>query len=575
MRWALLWIPLLAWSEDRFVSREWQSVAGAQTETPVAFRAVGLYCPDHTRVRASADGLAWSEWLETGHADDSGTLVFFGASQRFLEASESCRILLIDAGESAPRRANLRQAATALDVVKRADWGCTPERCPVREAPIYTTVTHLVVHHSAGANTASDWAAVVRSIWVLHVQGNGWNDIGYNYLVDPNGVLYEGRAGGDGVLGAHFSAVNGGTMGVCLMGTFSRIAPPQASVDTLRRLLYAQALRWKIDPGGRSLHAASRLMLNNISGHRDAGLSPQASGTTECPGNGVYALLAGLRQELRTLVEEQCLLTLTRPFACFAGDGGTLELGASIASGCPVTVKSNSDWMEVNETTLTLGANPASGARSGTLSVNGQLMAVTQAGNGKPFPPCVSFRGVVSAAGFDGRPVAPGSLVSILGEGLAAGEASTEPGAWQTSLGGVTVQVNGRPARLGYVSATQINVLLPDNLPIGSARVVVTSAGEAGPERLFWVSEAVPAIFQTEGPVSSGDVMKVYLTGAGAANLPWTVSLGQGLSLEAIAGLPGLQLALVQLPGNLAAGAYEFTITVAGATSLPAQVQVN
>jgi hypothetical protein len=116
---------------------------------------------------------------------------------------------------------------------------------------------------------------------------------------------------------------------------------------------------------------------------------------------------------------------------------------------------------------------------------------------------------------------------------------------------------------------------LPDNLPIGSARVVVTSAGEAGPERLFWVSEAVPAIFQTEGPVNSGDVMKIYLTGAGAANLPWTVSLGQGLSLEAIPGLPGLQLALVQLPGNLAAGTYEFTITVAGATSLPAQVQVN
>src|SRR5437016_1926200 len=83
----------------------------------------------------------------------------------------------------------------------------------------------------AGGNAATDWAAVVRSIWVLHVQGNGWNDIGYNYLIDPNGVLYEGRGGGDGVMGAHFSCVNSGTMGVALLGTFSVVPAPAAALS--------------------------------------------------------------------------------------------------------------------------------------------------------------------------------------------------------------------------------------------------------------------------------------------------------------------------------------------------------
>ena len=91
----------------------------------------------------------------------------------------------------------------------------------------------MVVHHSAGANEARDWAAVMRSIWVLHVAGNGWNDIGYNFLIDPNGVIYEGRAGGDGVIGAHFSGVNTGTMGVSMVGTFSSQAPTGARTEAV------------------------------------------------------------------------------------------------------------------------------------------------------------------------------------------------------------------------------------------------------------------------------------------------------------------------------------------------------
>ena len=73
-------------------------------------------------------------------------------------------------------------------ITSRTDWGCPDGQGNPRSTPSYTTVTHLIVHHTAGSNTSSDWPAVVRSIWNFHIFTNGWSDIGYNYLIDPNGV---------------------------------------------------------------------------------------------------------------------------------------------------------------------------------------------------------------------------------------------------------------------------------------------------------------------------------------------------------------------------------------------------
>ena len=118
-------------------------------------------------------------------------------------------------------------------VVSRTSWGC-PDGQGSGWTPQYTTVTHLIVHHSATANTSSDWAATVRSIWNFHTNDRGWGDVGYNYLIDPNGVIYEGRAGGDNVIGAHFSCQNGGTMGVCMLGTFTSVSPTAAALSSLQ-----------------------------------------------------------------------------------------------------------------------------------------------------------------------------------------------------------------------------------------------------------------------------------------------------------------------------------------------------
>src|SRR5262249_58362955 len=103
-----------------------------------------------------------------------------------------------------------------------------------------------IVHHTAGSNsyTRTQAAAIVRGIELYHVKGNGWNDIGYNFLVDRFGTIYEGRGGGveRNVIGAHSLGFNTGTVGVALIGNFQYTTPPKAMRDALVKLL-----AWRLD----------------------------------------------------------------------------------------------------------------------------------------------------------------------------------------------------------------------------------------------------------------------------------------------------------------------------------------
>ncbi|MGH9801276.1 MAG: N-acetylmuramoyl-L-alanine amidase, partial [Blastocatellia bacterium] len=115
-------------------------------------------------------------------------------------------------------------------------------------------------------------------------------------MIDQTGVIYEGRAGGDNVQGAHFSGVNGNTMGVVIIGDFTSTTPPPAALNSLKKILAWKADQRGIDPAGQSLHAASGLNLKNISGHRDG------PGATECPGNAFYPMLPGIRTDVKNLL---------------------------------------------------------------------------------------------------------------------------------------------------------------------------------------------------------------------------------------------------------------------------------
>lgn len=187
----------------------------------------------------------------------------------------------------------------ALDrprVIRREEWGCPDGAQSPLWPPEYAPVTHMIVHHTVTPNDDVDWAARVRAIWYYHTYTRGWGDIGYNYLVDPLGNIYEGRAGGEDVVGGHAREYNRGTMGVACLGTYGRAAPPAALEKSLVALLSWKAVERGIDPLGQGFNGHK--VYPNIAGHRDVG-------QTACPGDALYARLPAIREAVQAQIQGQ------------------------------------------------------------------------------------------------------------------------------------------------------------------------------------------------------------------------------------------------------------------------------
>lgn len=181
------------------------------------------------------------------------------------------------------------------DICGRACW-CPSGDCPIDPTPQPTMASHFIVHHSAGQTTSSDFAAVVRSYYDLHTGTNGWDDIGYNWLIDGNGIVYEGR--GQGLQGAHFSCMNENTIGICVIGNYENATPSEEAITALQNFIAWGSCEEDIDVQGMDFHPSSTLNLNNISGHLDGNDSPEACSSTVCPGVNLYGLLPTIRDEI-------------------------------------------------------------------------------------------------------------------------------------------------------------------------------------------------------------------------------------------------------------------------------------
>ena len=191
-------------------------------------------------------------------------------------------------------------------IVPRLSWGADEK---IRRGPpsYASAVRFAIVHHTAGGNdySRSEAAAIVKGIQLFHVQGNGWNDIGYNFLVDRFGTIYEGRYGGvdRNVIGAHALGFNTGSVGIALLGTYGSTRPSQAALDAIAKLVAWRLDLAHVDPtsfvnvisGGSEKYARGiPVLLNAVSGHRDTGL-------TECPGNALYSRLNAIAAAARAL----------------------------------------------------------------------------------------------------------------------------------------------------------------------------------------------------------------------------------------------------------------------------------
>jgi hypothetical protein len=147
-------------------------------------------------------------------------------------------------------------------------------------------VSKFIIHHTATTTNLDDPEKAIRDIYYWQAISKGWGDIGYNYLIDQQGNIYEGRYGGDGVVGAHAGPGNVGSIGIAILGNYQNDQVPDAVVKSLTALIKMKAAKFGIDPAGTSKFRGEDLP--NVIGHRDVM-------KTACPGDNLYALLPAIR----------------------------------------------------------------------------------------------------------------------------------------------------------------------------------------------------------------------------------------------------------------------------------------
>ena len=292
------------------------------------FDLIGLSWPAtadhaHARLRVRIDG-EWTPWMDVEANPEEGpdltssearraTVVsppvwVGGADAYELDSEEPVQAHLVR--DRTPKRAPVLAAmglgsrpADALvarpEVRTRGEWVAREPKTD----PSIGAVKVGFVHHTVGANdySAEQVPGILRSIQAYHMDANGWDDIGYNFLVDRFGRVWEGRGGGieRSVIGAHAGGFNTNSTGVAILGTYSDVAPSAAATTAVSRLL-----SWKLpfhgaDPDsqtaieskGSTRHPNGTVVtLQNVSGHRDVS-------QTACPGNRLYERIPRIRAD--------------------------------------------------------------------------------------------------------------------------------------------------------------------------------------------------------------------------------------------------------------------------------------
>ena len=181
-------------------------------------------------------------------------------------------------------------AAPRPTIYTREQWGADERLRDGR--PSYGSISAGFVHHTVNANDYSraDVPGIIRSIYAYHTQSRGWSDIGYNFVVDKFGRIWEGRYGGVArpVIGAHTLGYNEDSFAMSAIGNYETAHPGDAMLKA-----YGALFAWKlglagIDPMDRSQNVNGDTF-QAINGHRDAG-------QTACPGRYLYTEIPAIRQ---------------------------------------------------------------------------------------------------------------------------------------------------------------------------------------------------------------------------------------------------------------------------------------
>ncbi len=256
--------------------------------------------------------------------------------------------------------------------------------------------TKILVHHTVNdmskLQSESDVKSLLRSVYRLHAVQHGWGDIGYNFVISPGGVIYEGRSGGEWVVGAHATRNNQPSVGIALIGNFQVDQPTDAQIEALISLSTALAAKYKIDPmvqveyhkSSSSYPYVATLTNFAIAGHRDVG-------ATACPGEQLYKLLPAIRDRItlqvpKYLAQYPNVKVINKPVATVS------NTTSNISTSTPTLPTSTTVVNSVTKTQLTLPA--AYGLTNNT------YLARTRAPHmGTTLPQCKIISGEVTLAG--------------------------------------------------------------------------------------------------------------------------------------------------------------------------------
>ncbi len=308
---AALCFPAVALAEEvRLVTQEvpLRGERAVAATRPAVFNLVGLHWqgPGAVLFRTRSTEGRWSNWRDARLDPDAprtsatwklGSPHWVGAAnaiQYRLRGRVSrlrAHFVVSDAPAVPPRTLSI---AGSPPVIPRSAWRANESIR--RGSTVYApSLRFALVHHTAGANayTAAQSAAIVRAIQTYHVKGNGWNDVGYNFLVDKYGQVFEGRYGGveRNVVGAHAEGFNTGSVGVAVLGGYGTTRPTAKALEAVAALIAwrldvahvdpLQRLSW-ISGGNARFPSGTPVPLGVVSAHRD-------TGPTACPGDALYA----------------------------------------------------------------------------------------------------------------------------------------------------------------------------------------------------------------------------------------------------------------------------------------------
>ena len=396
-------------------------------------------------------------------------------------------------------------------IVPRLSWGA--DESIRRAAPSFADqVRFSIVHHTAGRNDYSrgEAAAIVKGIQLYHVQGNGWNDIGYNFLVDRFGTIYEGRFGGSerNVVGAHAQGFNTGSVGIALLGTYGSTAPSRAAQEAIAELVSWRLDLAHVDPtaaltfvsgGSNRFPSGVPVLLRGVSAHRDTGF-------TECPGNLLYALLNSLGTSAAQiglpkiyeprvesgegLVRFRARLSSSQPWVAAVTDAGRVEVARGTGAGAAVDWTWDSTLVPAGRYTWSIrsgSARPATGPlRIGGVSVPLAIQAIAAS----PTAITPNGDGQGDAALLSYRLTAAASVTVEVVDAAGVTAATVLDRAW-TRVGEHTVSVDGANLPDGIYS-----VLVRARTPAG---VEVERTTPVSVSRTLGLVSVSPSLFSPNG----------------------------------------------------------------------------